>query len=79
MIPPQRGDSRSILLRCYTLMTQSMLAALRGGRFQDSQMAGWTYACPESIGWLAPSRFIDEFTGKRDAHVFEGCIAGLGH
>jgi len=32
-------------------------------------MAGWIHACPESIGWLAPSRFIDEFTGKLDTHL----------
>lgn len=33
----QCGDSRSIFLRCYGLMTQSMLAALRDDRFQDPQ------------------------------------------
>lgn len=33
----QCGDSRSVFLRCYSLMTQSMLAALGDGRFQDPQ------------------------------------------
>jgi Family of unknown function (DUF5995) len=35
------SDRRSIFLRCYALMTRSMLAAIEAGEFHDT---GWVYA-----------------------------------
>jgi len=41
-------------------------------------MAGWTYACPESLGWLAPSRFIDDLNAGSEAPFLGVCVAGQG-
>lgn len=41
-------------------------------------MAGWTYGCPESLGWLAPSRSIDDLNRRSDAPFSGWSVAGKG-
>lgn len=41
-------------------------------------MAGWTYTCPESLGWLAPSRFIEDFNARSNVPSREVSATGLG-
>jgi murein DD-endopeptidase MepM/ murein hydrolase activator NlpD len=51
----------------YGRMTPHLHFGIRQGQRTDYPkngdwrwMAGWTYACPEEIGWLQPSRFISD-------------------
>ncbi|MEJ2540921.1 MAG: DUF5995 family protein [Gemmatimonadota bacterium] len=85
-----QGDRRAIFLSCYALMTDNMLAALHGGRFQDTawverllhRFAGYyfdaldCYDCGEPP---APQvwRQVHEASRHRPLHVLQHLLLGM--